>query len=173
MAQEIDNVRYNSKHEAEVCSVGDLVLIFTAVRKVGLSEKLMKRYFGPFKVTRESIDYEIKSAEPSGWERQKRDLGHILRMKPYHDPADKVDLFNPCQLSLYCENREEQSERGECSITSLHLGRLLTVLTVYRQSWQRQSGKLGNVHTKKRRDTVVLGKFCEQIGVELSSERWI
>ncbi|UYV74380.1 hypothetical protein LAZ67_11003308 [Cordylochernes scorpioides] len=33
------------------------------------------------------------------------------------------------------------------------------------------SGKLGDVHTKTKRQ-VVLGKFREQIGVELSSERW-
>ncbi|UYV71371.1 FHDC1 [Cordylochernes scorpioides] len=43
------------------------------------------------------------------------------------------------------------------------------VLTKYRQSWSRQSGKLGNVHTKNE-DTVALRKFCEQIKVELGAK---
>ncbi|UYV67935.1 hypothetical protein LAZ67_5002542, partial [Cordylochernes scorpioides] len=39
----------------------------------------------------------------------------------------------------------------------------------YRQSWSRQSGKLGNVHTKEE-DTVALRKFREQIKVELGAK---
>ncbi|UYV80806.1 hypothetical protein LAZ67_19001828 [Cordylochernes scorpioides] len=58
---------------------------------------------------------------------------------------------------------------GEFSSTSLHLGRPFTVLTKYRQSWSRQSGKLGNVHTKDE-DTVTLRKFHEQIKVELGAK---
>ncbi|UYV70033.1 hypothetical protein LAZ67_7001542 [Cordylochernes scorpioides] len=53
--------------------------------------------------------------------------------------------------------------------TSLHLGRPLKILTKYRHSWSRQSGKLGNVHTKNE-DTVALRKFCEQIKVELGAK---
>ncbi|UYV74121.1 K02A2.6-like [Cordylochernes scorpioides] len=55
------------------------------------------------------------------------------------------------------------------SSTSLHLGRPLKVFTKYRQSWSRQSGKLGNVHTKNE-DTVALRKFREQIKVELGAK---
>ncbi|UYV73182.1 hypothetical protein LAZ67_10002108 [Cordylochernes scorpioides] len=44
-------------------------------------------------------------------------------------------------------------------------GQLSPVLTECRQSWSRQSGKLGNVHTKSE-DTVALRKFREQIKVE-------
>ncbi|UYV66529.1 hypothetical protein LAZ67_4001965 [Cordylochernes scorpioides] len=54
-------------------------------------------------------------------------------------------------------------------ITSLHLGRPLKVLTKYRQSWSRQRGKLGNVHTKNE-DTVALRKFRKQIKVELGAK---
>ncbi|UYV66659.1 K02A2.6-like [Cordylochernes scorpioides] len=66
-------------------------------------------------------------------------------------------------------NRERLSGRGEFSSTSLHLGRPLTGLTEYRQSWSRQSEKLGNVHTKNE-DTVALRKFREQIKVELGAK---
>ncbi|UYV69417.1 K02A2.6-like, partial [Cordylochernes scorpioides] len=41
-AQEKDKARYDSKHEAMDYNVGDLVWIFIPIRKVGLSEKLMK-----------------------------------------------------------------------------------------------------------------------------------
>ncbi|UYV65495.1 hypothetical protein LAZ67_3004515 [Cordylochernes scorpioides] len=64
-----------------------------------------------------------------------------------------------------CEMKIRPMNNGEFSSTSLHLGRPLTVLTKYRQSWSRQSGMLGNVHTKNE-DTVGLGKFREQRGVE-------
>ncbi|UYV82191.1 hypothetical protein LAZ67_21001303 [Cordylochernes scorpioides] len=63
----------------------------------------------------------------------------------------------------------QMSRDGEFSSTSLHLGRPLKVLTEYRQSWSRQSGKLGNVHTKNE-DTVALRKFREQIKVELGAK---
>ncbi|UYV84707.1 K02A2.6-like, partial [Cordylochernes scorpioides] len=43
-AQEKDKARYDSKHEAMDYNVGDLVWIFIPIRKVGLSEKLMKSY---------------------------------------------------------------------------------------------------------------------------------
>ncbi|UYV81975.1 TPPP [Cordylochernes scorpioides] len=41
-AQEKDKARYDSKHEAMDYNVGYLVWIFIPIRKVGLSEKLMK-----------------------------------------------------------------------------------------------------------------------------------
>ncbi|GFV24797.1 transposon Tf2-6 polyprotein [Trichonephila clavipes] len=44
---------------------GDLVWIYTPVRKVGLSEKLLRRKL--------------------------REVVHVLRMKPYHDPAEQIE----------------------------------------------------------------------------------
>ncbi|GBN27531.1 Transposon Ty3-I Gag-Pol polyprotein [Araneus ventricosus] len=49
-AQQRDKDRYNSKHRDVSYNPGDLVWVFTPVRKVGLSEKLLKRYFGPYRV---------------------------------------------------------------------------------------------------------------------------
>ncbi|UYV80385.1 hypothetical protein LAZ67_19000038 [Cordylochernes scorpioides] len=78
-------------------------------------------------------------------------------------------------LEMRGERENPLLQDGEFSSTSLHFGRPLTVPTEYRQSWSRQSGKLGNVHTqkktKKNEETVVVGKFREQIGVELRA-RW-
>ncbi|UYV70906.1 hypothetical protein LAZ67_8001072 [Cordylochernes scorpioides] len=95
-AQEKDKARYDSKHEAMDYNVGDLVWIFILIRKVGLSEKLMKRYFRPYKVIRKLSDvtFEIEPVDQPTRRRQTRDLVHVVRMKPYHDPEDQADLFN-------------------------------------------------------------------------------
>ncbi|UYV69577.1 hypothetical protein LAZ67_6004008, partial [Cordylochernes scorpioides] len=96
-AQEKDKARYDSKHEAMDYNVGDLVWIFIPIRKVGLSEKLMKRYFGPYRVTRKLSDvtFEVEPVDQLTRRRKTRDLVHVLRMKPYHDPEDQADLFKP------------------------------------------------------------------------------
>ncbi|UYV77583.1 hypothetical protein LAZ67_15001629 [Cordylochernes scorpioides] len=85
-AQEKDKARYDSKHEAMDYNVGDLV---------GLLEKLMKRYLGPYRVTRKLSDvtFEVEPVDQPTRRRQTRDLVHVLRMKPYHDPEDQADLF--------------------------------------------------------------------------------
>ncbi|UYV67035.1 K02A2.6-like, partial [Cordylochernes scorpioides] len=94
-AREKDKARYDSKHEPMDYNVGDLVWIFIPIRKVGLSEKLMKRYFGPYRVTRKLSDvtFEVEPVDQPTRRRQTRDLVHVLRMKPYHDPEDQADLF--------------------------------------------------------------------------------
>ncbi|UYV81241.1 hypothetical protein LAZ67_20000442, partial [Cordylochernes scorpioides] len=101
-AQEKDKARYDSKHEAMDYNVGDLVWIFIPIRKVGLSEKLMKRYFGPYRVTRKpsEVTFEVEPVDQPTRRRKIRDLVHVLRMKPYHDPEDQADLFKNEILSL-------------------------------------------------------------------------
>ncbi|GFS62313.1 retrovirus-related Pol polyprotein from transposon 412 [Trichonephila clavipes] len=44
-AQDKDRRRYDSKHQMVSYAPGDLVWVYTPVRKVGLSEKLLRRYF--------------------------------------------------------------------------------------------------------------------------------
>ncbi|GFX46344.1 retrovirus-related Pol polyprotein from transposon 297 [Trichonephila clavipes] len=64
-AQDKDRRRYDSKHQMVSYAPGDLVWIYTPVRKVGLSEKLLRRKL--------------------------REVVHVLRMKPYHDPAEQIE----------------------------------------------------------------------------------
>ncbi|UYV79019.1 hypothetical protein LAZ67_17000657, partial [Cordylochernes scorpioides] len=52
-AQEKDKSRYDKSHRPVQYRAGDLVWVYTPVRKQGLSEKLLKRYFGPYKVVRQ------------------------------------------------------------------------------------------------------------------------
>ncbi|UYV70042.1 hypothetical protein LAZ67_7001564 [Cordylochernes scorpioides] len=77
----------------------------------------------------------------------------------------EIEVF----LLVYMMDEMALSQDGEFSSTSLHLVSPLKVLTEYRQSWSRQSGKLGNVYTKNE-DTVALRKFREQIKVELGAK---
>ncbi|UYV75641.1 hypothetical protein LAZ67_13000826, partial [Cordylochernes scorpioides] len=87
-AQEKDKARYDSKHEAMDYNVGDLVWIFIPIRKVGLSEKLMKRYFGPYRVTRKLSDvtFEVEPVDQPTRRRQTRDLVHGHEIMPkLHD----------------------------------------------------------------------------------------
>ncbi|UYV69523.1 hypothetical protein LAZ67_6003897 [Cordylochernes scorpioides] len=95
-AREKDMAIYDSKLRQWITKVvGELVWIFIPIRKVGLSEKLMKRYFGPYRVTRKLSDltFEVEPVDQPTRRRQTRNLVHVLRMKPYHDPEDQADLF--------------------------------------------------------------------------------
>ncbi|GFU31967.1 transposon Ty3-I Gag-Pol polyprotein, partial [Trichonephila clavipes] len=60
------------------------------VRKVGLSEKLLRRYFGTVSGATPFIsrDYEVQDFDPASRKRKLREVVHVLRMKPYHDPAE-------------------------------------------------------------------------------------
>ncbi|GFU74903.1 transposon Tf2-9 polyprotein [Trichonephila clavipes] len=91
-AQDKDRRRYDSKHQMVSYAPGDLVWVYTPVRKVGLSEKLLRRYFGPYQVLRRlsAVTYEVQDFDPASRKRKLREVVHVLRMKPYHDPAEQI-----------------------------------------------------------------------------------
>ncbi|GFX07144.1 hypothetical protein TNCV_4268961 [Trichonephila clavipes] len=92
-AQDKDRRRYDSKHQVVSYAPGDLVWVYTPVRKVGLSEKLLRRYFGPYQVLRRlsAVTYEVQDFDPASRKRKLREVVHVLRMKPYHDPAEQIE----------------------------------------------------------------------------------
>ena len=65
-------------------STGSLVWVHFPVRRVGLSEKLLKRYFGPYKILRRCgpVNYEVSTLPVS--EESLRDIVHVSRLKPFH-----------------------------------------------------------------------------------------
>ncbi|GFV48124.1 transposon Tf2-11 polyprotein [Trichonephila clavipes] len=71
-AQDKDRRRYDSKHQMVSYAPGDLVWIYTPVRKVGLSEKLLRRYFGPYQVLRRlsAVTYEVQDFDPASRKRK-------------------------------------------------------------------------------------------------------
>ncbi|UYV82343.1 hypothetical protein LAZ67_21001753, partial [Cordylochernes scorpioides] len=86
-AQSKDKERYDKKHQEVTYKEGDLVWVFTPVRTVGLSEKLLKRYFWPYRVIRKisSVNYQVEGVTNTRRRRKTQDIVHVVRMKPYHD----------------------------------------------------------------------------------------
>lgn len=86
--QRRDASYYNLRRREVQYHPGDKVWVWTPVRRRGLSEKLLRRYFGPYEVIRRvgDLNYEVI---PHEQERSKRhihaEVVHVVRMKPYYD----------------------------------------------------------------------------------------
>ncbi|UYV85104.1 K02A2.6-like [Cordylochernes scorpioides] len=93
-AQEGNKRLYDAKHREVSYQPGDKVWIFIPVRKIGISEKLIKRYFGPYRVTRRISDvtYEVESLDTTNRRRKPKEIVHVVRMKNYRDPDEQLDL---------------------------------------------------------------------------------
>jgi len=74
--------RYDEGRREVKFSIGDLVLIYKPIRKVGKSDKLLHRWLGPYRVIKETtpVNYEVKLCSGKG----KSDIVHVCRMKPFH-----------------------------------------------------------------------------------------
>ena len=87
--QEADARRYNLRRRDVKYAPGDRVWVWTPVRVRGLSEKLLRRYFGPYKVLRQlgPLNYEVVPEEQvaSSRRRHRTEIVHVVRMKPYYD----------------------------------------------------------------------------------------
>ncbi|XP_077551149.1 uncharacterized protein LOC144164731 [Haemaphysalis longicornis] len=82
---------YDSRHRDLQFSPGSLVLLWSPSRRVGLSEKLLFPYTGPYHVVRQvtPVTYEISQAAPSPTyhlDTGKTDIVHVSRLKPSHRP---------------------------------------------------------------------------------------
>ncbi|GBN14123.1 Transposon Ty3-I Gag-Pol polyprotein [Araneus ventricosus] len=82
-AQASDKRRYDARHRSVSYEIGDLVWVYTPIRKVGLSEKLLRRSFGPYRITRlmSEVTYEVESMETDKKRRKLKDVVHVLRIK--------------------------------------------------------------------------------------------
>jgi transposase InsO family protein len=95
--QEKDRVRFNEKHRELNFQPGDKVKIFTPIRKVGRSEKLLLKWFGPFTIIRKigEVNYEVRRLNVRS---SKTDIVHVSRILPYYDewtsytPVEDGDL---------------------------------------------------------------------------------
>ncbi|UYV67951.1 hypothetical protein LAZ67_5002588, partial [Cordylochernes scorpioides] len=110
-AQDIDKERYDSRHKPVYYDVGDFVWVFTPVRKVGLSEKLLKKYFGPYQITKKlsDLNYEVTTVDESRRKAKYKDVVHVLRMKPYNDPETQNDEY----LETVCVSTDEFKHRDD------------------------------------------------------------
>lgn len=89
-SQERQCTRYDSSHQHVSFSPGDLVLLWTPQRHVGLADKLQHRYIGPYRICHKSSDvtYVIEPLhQQNDGRRKQRDTVHVLRLKPYIAPS--------------------------------------------------------------------------------------
>ncbi|XP_042150117.1 uncharacterized protein LOC121838115 [Ixodes scapularis] len=88
---------YNSSpHNTTVYS--DLVLIWTPQRQVGLAQKLLPRYRGPFRILNRTSDvnYTVEPVEPPQNNRHRQvQTVHVLRLKPYITYSNGGTPFPP------------------------------------------------------------------------------
>ncbi|GFX50743.1 retrovirus-related Pol polyprotein from transposon 412 [Trichonephila clavipes] len=73
-AQDKDRRRYDSKHQMVSYAPGDLVWVYTPV---------LRRL--------SAVTYEVQDFDPASRKRKLREVVHVLRIKPYHDPAEQIE----------------------------------------------------------------------------------
>lgn len=85
--QHADARHYNLRRREQDFAPGDRVMVWTPIRRRGLSEKLLRRYFGPYKITRRlgPLTYEVV---PDGVAQSQRcrarpEVVHVVRMKRF------------------------------------------------------------------------------------------
>ncbi|UYV73007.1 hypothetical protein LAZ67_10001499 [Cordylochernes scorpioides] len=112
---------YDKKHNEKIYEPGHLVAVWTPVRKIGKCEKLLRKYFGPYRILKKlsNVNYLIEPKDNPG---QDPLIVHVSRLKPYFERIDedamaivrkhgKPDFFvtmtcNPKWLEIV-ENLEE------------------------------------------------------------------
>lgn len=77
--------RYDSRHQFVSYAKGDLVLLWTPIRKRGLCTKFLSRYTGPFVIVDRLSDvtYVLSRLTTTGRRSNKTQLAHIARLKAF------------------------------------------------------------------------------------------
>ena len=80
-------MNYDKKHRPVQFEIGQKVLVYTKTRKVGLSEKLLNCFFGPYEIVRQisPVTYVMEDVRT-----RKRVQAHIDRIKEFYD--DDLDI---------------------------------------------------------------------------------
>ncbi|UYV78051.1 hypothetical protein LAZ67_15003310, partial [Cordylochernes scorpioides] len=80
---------YDKKHNEKIYEPGHLVAVWTQVRKIGKCEKLLRKYFGPYRILKKlsNVNYLIEPKDNPG---QDPLIVHVSRLKPYFERIDEV-----------------------------------------------------------------------------------
>ncbi|KAG0433872.1 hypothetical protein HPB47_019520 [Ixodes persulcatus] len=91
----VEETKGGEKHDIGMVVVrgnsipGDRVWVWTPIRLRGLSEKLLRRYFGPYKALRRlgDLNYEVlpDGTRPSRRRQPRPEVVHVVRLKPYYE----------------------------------------------------------------------------------------
>ncbi|UYV79991.1 hypothetical protein LAZ67_18001340 [Cordylochernes scorpioides] len=82
---------YDKKHNEKIYEPGHLVAVWTPVRKIGKCEKLLRKYFGPYRILKKlsNVNYLIEPKDNAG---QDPLIVHVSRLKPYFERINEVQL---------------------------------------------------------------------------------
>ncbi|UYV75389.1 hypothetical protein LAZ67_13000093 [Cordylochernes scorpioides] len=82
---------YDKKHNEKIYEPGHLVAVWTPVRKIGKCEKLLRKYFGPYRILKKlsNVNYLIEPKDNPG---QDPLIVHVSRLKPYFERIDELRL---------------------------------------------------------------------------------
>ncbi|UYV71683.1 hypothetical protein LAZ67_9000031, partial [Cordylochernes scorpioides] len=87
--QERMKKNYDKKHMERSYEPGELVAVWTPIRKIGKCEKLLRKYFGPYRILKKlsNVNYLIEPKDNPG---QDPLIVHVSRLKPYFERIDEV-----------------------------------------------------------------------------------
>ncbi|UYV70559.1 hypothetical protein LAZ67_7003536 [Cordylochernes scorpioides] len=82
---------YDKKHNEKIYEPGHLVAVWTPVRKIGKCEKLLRKYFGPYRILKKlsNVNYLIEPKDNPG---QDPLIVHVSRLKPYFERINETDF---------------------------------------------------------------------------------
>ncbi|UYV82827.1 hypothetical protein LAZ67_22000993 [Cordylochernes scorpioides] len=80
---------YDKKHMERSYEPGELVAVWTPIRKIGKCEKLLRKYFGPYRILKKlsNVNYLIEPKDNPG---QDTLIVHVSRIKPYFERIDEL-----------------------------------------------------------------------------------
>lgn len=84
-AQDHSKTRYDSQHQHVTYVPGDLVWLWTPIRRRGLSQKLLADYAGPYVILDRlsEVNYTIARLTSNGRRSCKSEVTHVARLKPF------------------------------------------------------------------------------------------
>ncbi|UYV73156.1 K02A2.6-like [Cordylochernes scorpioides] len=108
---------YDKKHMERSYEPGELVAVWTPIRKIGKCEKLLRKYSGPFRILKKlsNVNYLIEPKDNPG---QDPLIVHVSRLKPYFERIDETSLC-PVQSDVRCQ--EPLPERMPSRLEAVNL----------------------------------------------------
>ncbi|UYV78277.1 hypothetical protein LAZ67_16000751, partial [Cordylochernes scorpioides] len=106
---------YDKKHNERIYEPGHLVAVWTPVRKIGKCEKLLRKYFGPYRILKKlsNVNYLIEPKDNPG---QEPLIVHVSRLKPYFERIDEVTHEDQKELNQLLKENQALFSQHETDI---------------------------------------------------------
>ncbi|UYV67129.1 hypothetical protein LAZ67_4004017, partial [Cordylochernes scorpioides] len=109
--QERMKKNYDKKHMERIYEPGELVAVWTPIRKIGKCEKLLRKYFGPYRILKKlsNVNYLIEPKDNPG---QDPLIVHVSRIKPYFERIDEVNHEDMSESNNNVDVQNSESSDG-------------------------------------------------------------